>query len=63
MVYSTPEQLSFHPIAGHTVRADFEGGGLVLDFGVLFTPWHRSPDWPHRTPGGRPPRYPPSILH
>ena len=26
MVYSTPEQLSFHPIAGHTVRADFEGG-------------------------------------
>src|SRR5262249_52471017 len=36
MVYSTPEQLSFHPIAGHTVRADFEGGALSSDFGVLF---------------------------
>ena len=35
MVYSTPEQLSFHPIAGHTVRADFEGGALSSDFGVL----------------------------
>src|SRR5437870_1992703 len=35
MVYSTPEQLSFHPVAGHTVRADFEGGTLSSDFGVL----------------------------
>src|SRR5262247_4615509 len=35
MVYSTPEQLSFHPIAGHTVRADFEGGALSSDFGAL----------------------------
>src|SRR5207244_2801459 len=35
MVYSTPEQLSFHPVAGHTVRADFEGGALSSDFGVL----------------------------
>ena len=35
MAYSTPEQLSFHPIAGHTVRADFEGGALSSDFGVL----------------------------
>lgn len=36
MAYSTPEQLSFHPVAGHTVRADFEGGALSSDFGVLF---------------------------
>src|SRR6266567_4925034 len=35
MAYSTPEQLSFHPVAGHTVRADFEGGALSSDFGVL----------------------------
>jgi hypothetical protein len=35
MAYSTPEQLSFHPIAGHTVRADCEGGALSSDFGVL----------------------------
>src|SRR5499425_382597 len=35
MAYSTPEQLCFHPIAGHTVRADFEGGALSSDFGVL----------------------------
>jgi hypothetical protein len=35
MVYSTPEQLSFHPVAGHTVRADCEGGALSSDFGVL----------------------------
>jgi hypothetical protein len=36
MGYSTPEQLSFHSIAGHTVRADFEGGALSSDFGVRF---------------------------
>src|SRR5215475_3315220 len=35
MAYSTPEQLSFHPVAGHTLRADFEGGALSSDFGVL----------------------------
>ena len=35
MVYSTPEHRSFHPIAGHTVRADFEGGALSSDFGVV----------------------------
>jgi len=35
MAYSTPEQLSFHPIAGHTIRADFEGGALSSDFGPL----------------------------
>jgi hypothetical protein len=35
MVYSTPAQLSLHPIAGQTVRADFEGGALSSDFGVL----------------------------
>ena len=35
MPYSTPEQLSFPPVAGHTLRADFEGGALSSDFGVL----------------------------
>src|SRR4029453_3131135 len=35
MLYSTPEQLRFPPIAGYTVRADFEGGALSSDFGVL----------------------------
>jgi Transposase DDE domain group 1 len=35
MPYSTPEQLRFPPIAGYTVRADFEGGALSSDFGVL----------------------------
>jgi Transposase DDE domain group 1 len=35
MLYSTPEQLRFPPIAGSTVRADFEGGALSSDFGAL----------------------------
>src|SRR5499433_2093703 len=35
MAYSTPEQLSFHPVAGYTIRADFEGGALSSDFGAL----------------------------
>ncbi len=35
MPYSTPEQLCFPPIAGYTVRADFEGGALSSDFGAL----------------------------
>jgi hypothetical protein len=35
MSYSTPEQLRFPPIAGHTIRADFEGGALSSDFGPL----------------------------
>src|SRR5687767_7337912 len=35
MLYSTPEQLRFPPIAGLTVRADFEGGALSSDFGAL----------------------------
>ena len=35
MPYSTPEQLRFLPIAGYTVRADFEGGALSSDFGAL----------------------------
>ncbi len=35
MAYSTPEQLSFPPVAGHTLRTDFEGGALSSDFGVL----------------------------
>jgi hypothetical protein len=35
MLYSTPEQLRFPPIAGSTVRADFDGGALSSDFGAL----------------------------
>ena len=35
MSYSTPEQLCFPPVAGHTVRADFQGGALSSDFGAL----------------------------
>ena len=35
MPYSPPEQLRFPPIAGYTVRADFEGGALSSDFGAL----------------------------
>src|SRR3954464_5215460 len=35
MLYSNPEQLCFPPVAGHTVRADFEGGALSSDFGSL----------------------------
>ena len=32
---STPEQLRFASIAGHTVRADFAGGGLSSDLGPV----------------------------
>ena len=35
MLHSTPEQLRFPPIAGYTVRADFDGGALSSDFGAL----------------------------
>ncbi len=35
MNYSTPEQLRFPPVAGLTVRGDFEGGALSSDFGPL----------------------------
>jgi hypothetical protein len=35
MHYSNPEQLCFPPVAGQTVRADFEGGALSSDFGAL----------------------------
>jgi hypothetical protein len=35
MRYSTPEQLRFPPLAGCTVRADFDGGALSSDFGAL----------------------------
>ena len=35
MLHSTPEPLRFPPIAGYTVRADFEGGALSSDFGAL----------------------------
>jgi hypothetical protein len=35
MPYSTPQQLRFPPLAGYTVRADFEGGALSSDFGAL----------------------------
>ena len=38
MAYSTPEQLSFHPVAGHTIRADFEGGALSSDCGGALLP-------------------------
>ena len=31
----SPKQLCFPPIAGHTIRADFEGGALSSDFGTL----------------------------
>jgi Transposase DDE domain group 1 len=32
---STPEQLRFASIPAHTIRADFEGGGLSSDFGPM----------------------------
>ena len=35
MPYSSPKQLCFPPVAGYTVRADFEGGALASDFGPL----------------------------
>jgi hypothetical protein len=35
MRYSNPEQLCFPPVAGQTLRADFEGGALSSDFGAL----------------------------
>jgi hypothetical protein len=35
MPNSTSEQLHFPPIPGFTVRVDFEGGTLSLDFGPL----------------------------
>ena len=31
----SPHQLCFPPIAGQTIRADFEGGALSSDFGAL----------------------------
>jgi hypothetical protein len=35
MFHSTPQQLCFPPVAGQTLRADFAGGALSSDFGVL----------------------------
>jgi Transposase DDE domain group 1 len=35
MLHSNPEQLCFPPVAGQTIRADFEGGALSSDFGAL----------------------------
>ena len=35
MRYSNPEPLCFPPVAGQTLRADFEGGALSSDFGAL----------------------------
>lgn len=35
MRYASPQQLCFPPGAGQTRRADFEGGALSSDFGVL----------------------------
>jgi hypothetical protein len=34
-LYSSPQQLCFPPVAGHTRRADFEGGAFSSDFGAL----------------------------
>ena len=35
MANCSPKQLCFPPIAGQTIRADFEGGALSSDFGAL----------------------------
>ena len=35
MLYSSPKQRCFPPVAGQTLRADFEGGALSSDFGAL----------------------------
>ena len=35
MLYSSPKQLCFPPVAGQTLRADFEGGALSSDFVAL----------------------------
>ena len=35
MADCSPEQLCFPPIAGQTIRADFEEGALSSDFGAL----------------------------
>src|SRR5207249_12083845 len=35
MLYSSPQQLCCPPVAGQTLRADFEGGALSSDFGPL----------------------------
>src|SRR5919199_6745785 len=35
MLDANPKQLCFPPVAGSTVRADFEGGSLSSDFGAL----------------------------
>jgi hypothetical protein len=35
MSKSTPEQLGFSPVDGLTVRGDFEGAALSLDFGPM----------------------------
>src|SRR5205823_5026865 len=35
MLYSGPKQLCFPPVAGQTLRADFDGGALSSDFGPL----------------------------
>src|SRR6266702_3098176 len=35
MLYSSPKQRCFPPVAGQTLRADFDGGALSSDFGPL----------------------------
>src|SRR5437879_13827895 len=35
MLYSSPDQLWSRPVAGQTLRADFDGGALSSDFGPL----------------------------
>ena len=41
MRYSNPEPLCFPPVAGQTLRADFEGGALSSDCGALGMPASR----------------------
>ncbi len=35
MLYASPTQRCFPPVAGQTLRAEFEGGALSSDFGAL----------------------------
>ena len=35
MSESTPEQLRFPPVAGFSVRGDFDGGAMSSDFGPM----------------------------
>ena len=39
MSESAPEQLRFPPVAGLTVRGDFDGGALSPDFSPMIQPF------------------------